>query len=94
MQLKLSIGLTIVNCLLLIKCHLPEYVIRLLINIYSNNLVRIAWGGIVSEYVSAVNGVKQGGVLSPVLYYVFIDDLLLAFSNSGVGCYIGNNFVG
>jgi len=33
-------------------------------------------------------------VLSPVLYYVYIDDLLLALSNSGVGCYIGNNFVG
>jgi len=42
---------------------------------------------------SAVSGVKQGGVLSPVLFCI-IDDLLLALSNSGVGCYIGNNFVG
>jgi len=48
----------------------------------------------VSDYFSAVNGVKQGGVLSPVLYCVYIDDLLLALSNSGVGFYIGNNFVG
>jgi len=47
----------------------------------------------VSDYFSAVNGVKQGGVLSPVLYCVYIDDLLLALSNSSVGCYIGNNFV-
>jgi len=48
----------------------------------------------VSDYFSAVNGIKQGGVLSPVLYCVYIDDLLSALSNSGVGCYIGNNFVG
>jgi len=48
----------------------------------------------VSDYFSAVNGVKQGGVLRPVLYCVFIDDLLLALYNSGVGCYIRNNFVG
>ena len=61
---------------------------------YSNNLVRIAWGGVLADYFSAVNGVKQGGVLSPVLYCVYIDDLLLALSKSGVGCYIGSNFVG
>jgi len=48
----------------------------------------------VSDYFSAINGIKQGGVLSPVLYCVYIDDLLLALSNYGVGCYIGNNFVG
>jgi hypothetical protein len=79
---------------LLIKRQLPAHVIRLLINMYSNNFVRIAWGGVLSDYFLAVNGVKQGGVLSPVLYCVYIDDLLLALSNSGVGCYIGSNFVG
>ena len=47
-----------------------------------------------SDYCLAVNGVKQGGVLSPVLFCVYIDDLLLALSGSGVGCFIGNNFVG
>jgi len=41
-------------------------------NMYSNNLVRITWGGVVSDYFSAVNEVKQGGVLSPVLYCVYI----------------------
>ena len=61
---------------------------------YSKNLVRIAWGGVLSDYISAINGVKQGGVLSPVVHYVYIDDLLLALSKSGVGCYIGSNFVG
>jgi len=71
---------------LLIKHHLPVHVIRLLINIHSNNLVRIAWEGVGSDYLSAVNGVKQGRMFSPVLYGVYIDDLLLAISNSGVGC--------
>jgi len=73
---------------------MTAHVIRLLIIMYSHNLVRIAYGGVVSDYLSAVNGVKQGGLLSPVLYCVYIDDLLLALSKSGVGCYIGSNFVG
>ena len=61
---------------------------------YSNNLVRVSWGGVLSDYFSATNVVKQGGVLSPILYCVYIDDLLSALAKSGVGCYIGSNFVG
>ena len=79
---------------LLIKRKLPAHIIRLLINIYTNNFVRVAWHGVMSVYFLAVNGVKQGGVLSPVLFCLYIDDLLLALSKSGVGCFIGNNFVG
>jgi arginine exporter protein ArgO len=47
-----------------------------------------------SDYFSAVNGVKRGGVLSLILNCVYIDDLMLALSISGVGCYIDTTFVG
>ena len=47
-----------------------------------------------SVYLFAVNGVKQCGVSSPVLFCLYIDDLFLALSKSGVGCFIGNSFVG
>ena len=79
---------------LLTKRELPAHIIRLLINIYTNSFVRVAWHGVLSVYFLAVNGVKQGGVLSPVLFCLYIDDLWLALSKSGVGCFIGNNFVG
>jgi len=38
--------------------------------------------------------VKKGTVLSPVLFCVYKDDLLLSLSKAGVDCYIGFNFVG
>ena len=38
--------------------------------------------------------VKQGGVVSPVLFCIYIDDLLINLSQSGVCCYIGAHFVG
>jgi len=40
------------------------------------------------------NGVKQGGVLSPVLFCVYIDSLLHSVAECGVGCFIGRVFVG
>jgi len=49
--------------------------------------------GISSTYFQALNGVKQGGVVSPVLFCIYIDDLLKRLSASGVGCCLGSNFV-
>jgi len=43
---------------------------------------------------TALNGVKQGAVLSPILYCVYVNDLLLILSKAGVGCFIGLHFVG
>jgi len=41
-----------------------------------------------------VSGVKQGGVLSPVLFCLHIDGLLVTSSQPGVGFFNGHNFVG
>ena len=79
---------------LLIKRKLPVVIIRVLVNLYMGNFVRVGWCGVFSDYFLATNGVKQDGVLSPVLFCVYIDDMLLALSKAGVGCYIGHVFVG
>ncbi len=40
------------------------------------------------------NGVKEGGVLSPILFSVYIDGLFTRLSNSGIECHIGNHYEG
>jgi hypothetical protein len=47
---------------------MPAPIIRVLINFYTGNNVRVAWGGIVSDYFLAINGVKQAGIMSPVRF--------------------------
>ena len=39
-----------------------------------------------SESFTVMNGVKQGGVLSPVLFTVYTDGLLLRLQESGIRC--------
>ena len=49
-----------------------------MVNIYTGQLVKVLWYGVYSQNFPVVNGVKQGGILSPVLFCVYIDELLLA----------------
>jgi len=72
---------------LLLKRDLPACILRVLLCFYTKNFVRVSWCGLFSEYFLATNGVKQGGVLSPVLFCVYIDDLLVRLSNANVGCF-------
>jgi len=44
--------------------------------------------------VSTLNGVKQGGVISSILFCIYIDEIFASLSQLGVGCYIAGNFVG
>ena len=54
----------------------------------------IRWESVNSNCFDVENGVKQGGVLSPILFCMYIDQLLLKLKSSGYGCYIGNVFMG
>ena len=41
-----------------------------------------------------MNGAKQGGVLSPILFAVSTDGSLAQLKNTGVGCHMDSRFVG
>jgi hypothetical protein len=78
----------------LMSRKIPAVIIRLILNIYVNHTTRIAWNGIHSDQFCVRNGVKQGGILSPVLYCLYIDGLIDQLTRSNKGCYMGSFFVG
>ena len=76
----------------LLKREMSPLVLRLLLFMYTNQTLRVKWGSVMSESFTVINGVKQEGVLSPVLFAVYTDGLLLRLQESGIGCHIGGHY--
>ena len=68
--------------------------VRLLLQMYLNQTLQVKWDDIISRQFNVTNGVRQGGVLSPLLFSVYIDDLMNALESHGMGCCIGQKFCG
>ena len=79
---------------LLIKRGIPAVIMRFLCNMYVNQRTRLVWNGVYSAMFSVFNGVKQGGVASPIMFCLYIDELLVKLADSGVGCWFGKFYVG
>ena len=69
-------------------------IIRLLLNMYTQQKLQVKWNGVISDQFNVSNGVRQGGIMSPLLFRIYIDELLLDLKNSGVGCVVGNYYCG
>ena len=78
----------------LLKRNISPIVLRLLLFMYTHQSLRVKWGSTLSKQFSVMNGVKQGGVLLPILFAVYTDGFLERLKNTGVGCHLGSRFVG
>jgi hypothetical protein len=65
-----------VNCILLLSCW------------YAKSIICVRWGACFSHFVYLETGVRQGSSLSPKLFALFVDNLLVSLKSSGLGCYI------
>ena len=68
--------------------------VRLLLNMYTKQKLQVKWNNNISHSFDVTNGVRQGGVLSPLLFSVYVDELLEKLKNKGIGCYIDHLFTG
>ena len=50
--------------------------------------VCVKWANQFSEFVKLTAGVRQGGVLSPDLFAIYVDNLLMKLNKCGWGCHI------
>ena len=79
---------------ILLNRNVNPLICRLLLFMYINQTLRVRWGNTYSDSFSVSNGVKQGGVISPIFFCVYMDGLISELIASGVGCWMGSVYAG
>ena len=72
----------------LLKQGVPGYIVRLLVFWYTNQKMCVRWGNVYSDYFGVSNGVRQGSILSPLLFNLYMDDLSDRLNKLKIGCCI------
>ena len=55
--------------------------------------MHVRWGTTTTTLFLVTNGVKQGGILLPMLFNVYMDDLSNKLDQSGIGGIIGGHLI-
>ena len=67
---------------------------KLLYYMYTNQVCTVKWNNELSDCFNVPNGVKQGVVISPLLFSCYIDNLFSQLQHSGLGCHVGLSYAG
>ena len=71
----------------------PTYILRLLSSELIGQCICVRWGSTHSDFFHNGNGVKQGGILSPLHFNIYMDDLSLQLHRQSIGCSVGGTVV-
>ena len=83
-----------IHCLLLklMKRRLPVNFVVLFQRWLCNVFIKVRWGSCLSKLFRLFSGVRQGEILSPVFFCIYIDDLVNKISHLDMGCFIRGFF--
>jgi len=79
---------------ILLDRKIPGVILRVIFDMYRRQQMRTVWNNCHSQSFSTTNGVRQGGITSPILFCVYMDVLLKQLEDEGLGCWIGGQYFG
>lgn len=72
----------------LMERDVPKMFLDIIIVWYDGLYCRVKWEDCLSDWFLVSAGVRQGGVLSPDFYCIYVDDLIVKLKHLNVGCHI------
>ena len=87
---------TISHCglfLKLINRDVPLCFLLLIMFWYTNMMYDVKWAKTRSNLFQVLCGTKQGGILSPDFFAIYINDLVILLKREGIGCHVINYFI-
>ena len=75
----------------LMKRNYPLQLLTILETWFTVTVTCVKWKDRVSSFFRLSVGVRQGGVLSPLLFAMFIDDLVSRVKSANAGCYLSSS---
>ena len=75
---------------MLVSLNFPTRMVKLLIYWYSNQMVNVRWKSTITSSFVMRNGTRQGSILSPYLFSVYMRDISFAINRSGHGCHMAD----
>ena len=78
----------------LLERGIPAIIVRVIIFVYEEQFAWVKWGSARSDVFSIVNGTRQGSILSPTLFALYVDELLVELRALGIGCHVAGVYMG
>ena len=68
---------------------MPFDVVKTLLSWFGKNYACVWLNDCYSDYIEVNSGIKQGGLMSLILYNVYVDELMKILMKSELGCTLG-----
>jgi len=78
----------------LMKRVIPHMLLNVIINWYGKCSVMVRWESSLSRCFLVTCSVRQGGVLSPFLFAIYVDDVIVSLQDKRLGCFVGGSYIG